>query len=97
MSLGSTSPVEGSGPAVQHHRGGTALCEAAAAWGFSPGLAAADAGDLPLSVTAGQVHATHQHWNPGACALCVLSVRSRLRPVRWSLTGGVTLIQKSHA
>ena len=77
MSLGSTSPVEGSGPAVQHHRGRTALCEAAAAWGFSPGFGGCRRwGSPPLG-----------HWGSGPrhtpaqeprclCALCALRALS---------------------
>ena len=54
-------------------------------------------GGLPLSVTAGQVHATHQHRNPGARALCVLSVALSPSPgqvdAHWK---GVTLNQKKN-
>lgn len=75
MSLSPTSPVEGSCPAVQHHSGRTELCEvAAAAWVSLPAWQLQRLG-FPLSVTAGQVHATHQHESPvpvrATCALAV--------------------------
>lgn len=90
--MSTTSPVEGSCPAVQHHSGWTALCQAAAwvslrAWQLR-GLG------FPLSVTAGQVHTTHRHGSPvpvrSVCALAV--ARSDTEALE-----GDTLIQKSHA
>lgn len=63
MSLSLPSLVDGSCPAVQNHRGRSALCEAAPRVSV-PALLLQKLG-FALSVTAGQVHTTHhQHESP---------------------------------